>query len=92
MLQLRHRVEARTATTVSPHIIVRSALLELGYADLIQRIEHELQENPALDVDSEDHEYEEMPIGPPSLPACSSPSTGFGDGFSMACYCPRIVP
>jgi len=84
MLQLRHRLEAHTAATVSPHVIVRSALLELDYADLIQRIEHELQENPALDVDSDNNEYEEMPVGPPSLPAYSgsSPAT-YGDGFSM---------
>jgi len=84
MLQLRHRLEPHTNTTVSPHIVVRSTLLELGWVDLCQHIEQELQENPALDVDSDADEYEEMPVGPPSLSAFSgSSSADSSDGFSI---------
>ena len=50
MLQLQYAVEPHTQTTVSPHVVVRSTLLELGYADLASRIEEELAQNPALDL------------------------------------------
>jgi len=70
MLQFRHEVQPRTEVNVSPHIVVRSALLELDYVDLSKRIEQELAENPALDVDTD--EYDALPLGPPAFPIFSS--------------------
>ena len=70
MLQFRHEVRPRTEVTISPHIVVRSALLELGYVELSERIEQELEENPALDLDGD--EYEALPVGPPPHPVFPS--------------------
>ena len=78
MLQFRHEVQPRTEFTVSPHVIIRSALLELDYVGLSERIEQELEENPALDVDlnSVEDEYEAMPVGPPAHTDFASSSPG----------------
>ncbi len=70
MLQFRHELHPRTEVTVSPHIVVRSTLLELGYVALFECIQQELEENPALeiDLDSADDDYEALPVGPPTYP------------------------
>ncbi len=70
MLQFRHELHPRTEATVSPHIVVRSTLLELGYVELFECIEQELEENPALEIDLDsnvDH-YETLPVEPPTYP------------------------
>jgi len=79
MLQLRHEIGPRTDTAVSPHIVVRSTLLELGYADLSRRIAEELQENPALDVELDGDNYADMPVGPPPTPVFSGSSASSSD-------------
>jgi len=84
MLQLRQEVQPRTELTVSPHIVVRSTLLELDYIELSERIEQELEENPALEQDIDSEEYEGLPVGPP--PQLFSPSHSqqhSAKGFSL---------
>jgi len=82
MLGFRHEVHPRTGVTISPHIVVRSTLLELDYVELSECIEQELGENPALDLDLDSDEYEALPVGPPPHPGFPSfsgqhPSEGF---------------
>jgi len=84
MLQFRYEVQPRTNVTVSPHIVVRSTLLELDYAELSERVEQELEENPALDMDPDDEQYDHLPVGPPpySIPSnYSQPHSS--EGFSL---------
>jgi len=78
MLQLRHEIQPRTEVNVSPHIVVRSVLLELDYVDLSKRIEQELAENPALDVEINSDNCETLPVGPPTFPVFS----GFAGQYS----------
>ncbi len=66
MLQFRHEVQPRTEVAVSPHIVVRSTLLELDYVDLSEYIEQELGENPALDLDIDSNDYEALLVGLPA--------------------------
>jgi len=68
MLQFRPGVQPRTEVTVSPHIVVRSTLLELDYIDLSEYIEQELAENPALDLDLDSDAYEALLVGLPAQP------------------------
>ncbi len=75
MLQLQYEIGPRTHTTVSPHVVVRSALLELDYLDLSRRIEQEIAENPALDVDLDNSDYEPLPVGLPPSAQPLAPST-----------------
>lgn len=67
MLQLSHSTQPRIQPTVSPHIVARSVLLELGYADLVSRIEHEVAENPALDTVPETEDDGAIPASRLSL-------------------------
>lgn len=84
MLQFRHEVQPRTEITVSPHIVVRSALLELDYVDLSKCIEQELGENPALDLDLDSDDYEALPVGPPAHPIFpSSSGQHSSEGFPL---------
>jgi len=84
MLQFRHEVQPRTEINVSPHIVVRSALLELDYVDLAECIEQELAENPALDINIDSDNYEALPVGPLAPPIFPS-STGqySNEGFPL---------
>ena len=66
MLQFRHEVQPRTEVAVSPHIVVRSTLLELDYVDLSEYIEQELGENPALDLDLDSNDYKALLVGLPA--------------------------
>ncbi len=66
MLQFRHEVQPRTEFTVSPHIVVRSTLLELDYVDLSEYIEQEMGENPALDLDLDSNDYKALLVGLPA--------------------------
>ena len=84
MLQFRHEVHPRTEITVSPHIVVRSTLLELDYVDLSECIEQELGENPALDLDLDSDDYEALPVGPPAHPIFpSSSGQHSSEGFPL---------
>ena len=86
MLQFRHELHPRTEVTVSPHIVVRSTLLELGYVALFECIQQELEENPALeiDLDSADDDYEALPVGPPAYPfSPSSLAQCSSEGFPL---------
>lgn len=84
MLQFRHEVHPRTEITVSPHIVVRSTLLELDYVDLSECIEQELGENPALDIDLDSDAYEALPVGPPAHPIFPSSSEQHSsEGFPL---------
>lgn len=84
MLQFRHEVQPRTEITVSPHIVVRSTLLELDYVDLSECIEQELGENPALDLDLDSDDYEALPVGPPAHPIFpSSSGQHSSEGFPL---------
>lgn len=84
MLQFRHEVHPRTEITVSPHIVVRSTLLELDYVDLSECIEQELGENPALDIDLDSDAYEALPVGPPAYSVFPSSSEQHSsEGFPL---------
>ncbi len=84
MLKVRHEVQPRTEVTVSPHIVVRSTLLELDYVDLSERIKQELEENPALDIDPYHEHYEALPVGLPTQPIFSSSSQQHSsEGFPL---------
>jgi len=87
VLQLHYDVEPRTQPVVSPYLVVRSALLELGYIELSARIEQELTENPALDVDLDYNDYQPLPPGvfsPATSSSSSPPPSSSGDGFPMS--------
>jgi len=83
MLQLEHTTEPRIQPTVSPHIVAHSALLELCYAELVSRIEQELAENPALDTDVDDEDYDPLPTGRPSTIYASNHSSPSKDSPSF---------
>jgi RNA polymerase sigma-54 factor len=84
MLQFRYEVRPRTEVTISPHVVVRSTLLELGYVELSECIEQELGENPALDLDIDSDDYEALPVGPPSHPIFPNSSGQYSsEGFPL---------
>jgi len=84
MLQFRHEVHPRTEVTISPHIVVRSTLLALGYVELFEYIQQELEENPALDLDIDNNDYEALPVGPPTHPIfASSSGQHSSEGFPL---------
>lgn len=65
-LAVRLLAEARLQQTVSPQVILQSQLLELTADDLRERIEAELNENPALEMVDDVYHL------PPPIPLCGA--------------------